>query len=137
MKEELASTMLDSGYMLSKLFPLKTELIAKLKKAEAPQSPVPMDIIKIAESQFTVTICKKSISHTFEKFVDQRISWLKGIQKSVVNGFAGVIPQDVRRQGVSISIVIANLVQLVRNLMKQNEKNTSEQISQMLNKALN
>lgn len=124
MKPEYHAKALANGKLVSQCFPMLLKNIEAPKKSKdlAPGAGLP---VLIAPKQFVVSIAEKKVALRYEYIVETKASSLKALDKQPIDGFAcDVIPQSIRRQGSSISVIVQQYIQLILSLVTKPKKSS-------------
>ena len=102
------------------IFPLSSEKLKKIMTHEAKKAhPYPPVSILVAPKKLVVTICERQTCADVEREFTMRHKELQSSRGSVSKG-STVIPskQEFYSMGASASVVIQELIQLVRSLIE-------------------
>jgi hypothetical protein len=89
--------------------------VSKAKKELPPGHGPP---IVIAPKKLVVSLAEASVAVKYEQTLETKLPSLKNLEKNPIEGFkCNILPQSIRRQGASISVIIQEFITLIRSLI--------------------
>lgn len=110
---------------VAQIFPISSAKVRKFMTSERQRTPVKS--ILVAPKKLVVSIIEESMSATLEKVFDQRAKEVKEESKgshygrTTQNEKASVSKSWSARSGSSCSMIIQELIQLVRSVIEEND----------------